>query len=55
MHLQEAQMQLYEYFQQLEKRISIDFLPRNFDKLEDMITCDDYFPVIKDHIAVQFK
>jgi hypothetical protein len=55
MHLQEAQMQLYEHFHKLETRISIDFLPRNFDQLESVITCDDYFPVIKDNIAVQFK
>ncbi|CAF4171520.1 unnamed protein product, partial [Rotaria sordida] len=54
-HLQEKQVQFYEDLEKLEARISIDFLPRSFDELEDFIVVNDYFPLIKDNIALEFK
>lgn len=53
--LHETQLQCYEDLQKLETRVSINFLPRNFDKLECFIAFDHYFPLIKDNIAVEFK
>ncbi|CAF4255593.1 unnamed protein product, partial [Rotaria sordida] len=54
-HLQEKQVQFYESLLKLEIRVSIDFLPRSFDELEGFITFDDYFPVVKDTQAIEFK
>ncbi|CAF4159579.1 unnamed protein product, partial [Rotaria sp. Silwood2] len=55
MHLQEKQVLFYEDLQKLEARVAIDILPRSFDELEWFIAFDDYFPLIKDNIAVEFK
>ncbi|CAF1330250.1 unnamed protein product, partial [Rotaria sordida] len=54
-HLQEKQVQFYEDLEKLVARVSIDFLPRSFDELERLVSFDDYFPLIKDNIAVEFK
>ncbi|CAF1117535.1 unnamed protein product [Rotaria sordida] len=54
-HLQEKQVQFYEDLEKLVARVSIDFLPRSFDELERFVSFDDYFPLIKDNIAVEFK
>ncbi|CAF1237188.1 unnamed protein product [Rotaria sp. Silwood1] len=54
-HLQEKQVRFYEDLAKLDVRVSIDFLPRSFDELEWFIELDDYFPFIKDNIAVEFK
>ncbi|CAF1334191.1 unnamed protein product [Rotaria sp. Silwood1] len=54
-HFQEKQVQFYEDLLKLEARVSIDFLPRSFDELEDFVTFDDYFPVGKDTVVIEFK
>ncbi|CAF2819348.1 unnamed protein product [Rotaria sp. Silwood2] len=54
-HLQEKQVQFYEDLLKLEARVSIDFLPQSFDELEDFVTFDDYFPVVKNTVAIEFK
>ncbi|CAF4260842.1 unnamed protein product, partial [Rotaria sordida] len=54
-HLQEKQVQFFENLLKLEARVSIDFLPRSFDELEGFIIFDDYFPVVKDTQAIEFK
>lgn len=55
MNLHEAQLQCYEDLQKLETRISIDYLPQNFNKFESFIAFDSYLPLVKDSIAVEFK
>ncbi|CAF1290969.1 unnamed protein product [Rotaria sp. Silwood1] len=55
MHLQKEQVLFCEDLQKLEARVAIDILPRSFDELEWLIEFDDYFPLIKDNIAVEFK
>ncbi|CAF4801074.1 unnamed protein product [Rotaria sp. Silwood1] len=54
-HLQEKQVQVNEEFEKLQARVSIDFLPRSFDELEWFIAFDDYFPLMKDNITIEFK
>ncbi len=48
-HIVRSQLEISSF------RVELTSFDRNFDKLESVIACDDYFPVIKDHIAVQFK
>lgn len=39
----------------LEAQVSIEFLPKNFDHLENFIISDDlYSPVVKDHVIIEF-
>ncbi|CAF4782486.1 unnamed protein product, partial [Rotaria sp. Silwood2] len=54
-NLRQTQIQCYEDFHKLQTRISIQYLPRNFDKLERFIASDHDLPLIKDTIAVEFK
>jgi hypothetical protein len=54
-NIQQTQFQFYEDFLKLQTRISIEWLPQNFDQLEHLIAVDLYFPTIKDNIAVEFK
>jgi len=40
----------------LETQVSIKFLPKTFDHLENFIVSDDlYSPVVKDHLVIEFK
>ncbi|CAF3160913.1 unnamed protein product [Rotaria sp. Silwood2] len=55
MHLQEKQGLFYEHLEKIEAQVSIDILPRSFDELEWFIVFDDYLPLMKDNIAVEFK
>ena len=54
-NLKDKQLQCYEDFLKLQTRISIEYLPQNFDQLENFLSSDLYFPIIKDHLAVEFK
>ena len=54
-NLKDKQLQYYEDFLKLQTRISIEYLPQNFDQLENFLSSDLYIPIIKDHLAVEFK
>ena len=48
-------MQVFEEFLKLETRVSIQFLPENFDNLENFIASDLYSPVLQDPMAIELK
>ncbi|CAF4050299.1 unnamed protein product [Rotaria sp. Silwood2] len=53
--LRETQLQVFEEFLQLETRVSIQFLPEDFDNLEYFITPNLYSPLIQDSMAIELK
>lgn len=54
-NLQQIQIQLMEEFAMLEQRILCKLLPRNFDSLDHLITCQIYKPLISDMTSIEFK
>ncbi|CAF4037931.1 unnamed protein product [Rotaria sordida] len=53
--LKEKQLQVFEEFLQLETRVSIQFLPKDFDNLEYFIAPNLYSPLIQDSMALEFQ
>ena len=53
--LQQTQLQIFEEFLQLETRVSLEFLPENFDDIEYFIAPDLYSPIVKDQTGLEFK
>ncbi|CAF4165881.1 unnamed protein product [Rotaria sordida] len=53
--LKQKQLKVFEEFLQLETRVSIQFLPEDFDNLEYFIAPDLYSPLIQDSKAIEFQ
>ncbi|CAF1434632.1 unnamed protein product [Adineta steineri] len=53
--LRQTQLEGFEELLKLEAQISIEFLPKNFDHLENFIAPQIYLPVIKNDPIIQYK
>ncbi|CAF4351703.1 unnamed protein product, partial [Adineta steineri] len=53
--LRQTQLEVFEELLKLEVQISIEFLPKNFDHLENFIAPQIYLPVIKNDPIIQYK
>lgn len=53
--IQDQQLQTWKELQMLEQRVLLNFLPEEFDQLQNFITTDLYTPIINDEHSVKYQ